>query len=81
MALSVRSGIVDIDLIGTQFEFFTTTPAIILLGIAMLAEFAAYYVPFIDNLLDTIATPADDNLRSRNDCNLTEGSEPVIQWQ
>ena len=58
MALSVRSGIVDIDLIGTNFEFFTTTPAIILLGIAMLAEFAAYYLPFIDNLLDTIATPA-----------------------
>ena len=61
MALSVRSGIVDIDLIGTNFEFFTTTPAIILLGIAMPAEFAAYYVPFIDNLLDNYRYSGSSN--------------------
>ncbi len=32
-------------------------PALILLGIAMLVEILAYYIPFVDNLLDTIATP------------------------
>jgi hypothetical protein len=32
-------------------------PAIVLFGTAAVAEMAAYYVPFIDNLLDTIATP------------------------
>ena len=32
-------------------------PAIISLGIAMIAEILGYYVPFVDNLLDTIATP------------------------
>ncbi len=32
-------------------------PALIALGIAMVAEIFAYYIPFIDNLLDTIATP------------------------
>lgn len=80
MALSVRSGIVEIDLIGTNFEFFTTTPAIILLGIAMLAEFAAYYLPFIDNLLDTIATPAAVIAGVGMTAISLEGSEPVIQW-
>tara|TARA_B100001079_G_scaffold157550_1_gene135087 strand:- start:35 stop:595 length:561 start_codon:yes stop_codon:yes gene_type:complete len=80
MALAVRSGIVDIELIGTQFEFFTSTPAIILLGIAMLAEFAAYYVPFIDNLLDTIATPAAVISGVGMTAISLEGSEPIIQW-
>ncbi len=32
-------------------------PALITLGIAMVAEIFAYYIPFVDNLLDTIATP------------------------
>lgn len=32
-------------------------PAMIALGIAMIAEIFGYYIPFIDNLLDTIATP------------------------
>lgn len=32
-------------------------PAMIALGIAMIAEILGYYLPFIDNILDTIATP------------------------
>ena len=32
-------------------------PALIALGIAMFAEIFAYYIPFVDNILDTIATP------------------------
>ncbi len=49
-----------------HFHFFTlpadmhwlaSWPAIICLGTAAIAEIAAYYIPFIDNLLDTIATP------------------------
>lgn len=32
-------------------------PALITLGIAMIFEIFAYYIPFVDNLLDTIATP------------------------
>jgi hypothetical protein len=80
MALSVRSGIVDIELIGTQFEFFTSTPAIILLAIAMIAEFAAYYVPLVDNLLDTIATPAAVIAGIGMTAISLEGSEPIVQW-
>lgn len=32
-------------------------PALISFGVAMLVEILAYYIPFVDNLLDTIATP------------------------
>lgn len=32
-------------------------PALITLGVAMIVEIGAYYVPFIDNMLDTISVP------------------------
>lgn len=41
-----------------SFQWLATTPALICLGAATLLEIAAYYVPFIDNLLDTIAAPS-----------------------
>jgi len=40
------------------FEWIGTVPAVILFGSATLLEIAAYYVPWIDNVLDSIATPA-----------------------
>lgn len=32
--------------------------ALALLGVATFAEITAFYIPFVDNLLDTVATPA-----------------------
>jgi hypothetical protein len=39
------------------FQWLSGWPAIICFGTATVAEILAYYVPFIDNLLDTITTP------------------------
>jgi len=39
------------------FGWMGTWPAIIAFGIATLVEISAYYIPWLDNLLDTIATP------------------------
>jgi hypothetical protein len=39
------------------FQWLASWPAIICFGTATAAEILAYYVPFIDNLLDTITTP------------------------
>jgi hypothetical protein len=47
----------QIDL-AANMQWMATWPAIITLSIATIAEVLAYYIPFIDNLLDTIATPA-----------------------
>ena len=43
--------------INNNFEFVNTLAAMILLGVAMIAEILAYYFPYIDNFLDTLATP------------------------
>ena len=39
------------------FAWIGSWPATIAFGIAMVLEIAAYYIPWLDNLLDTIATP------------------------
>ena len=70
----------DLNLAGTQFEFFTSTLAIIILGIATIAEFAGYYVPWIDNSLDTIATPASILAGIAMTAIVLEGTDPIIQW-
>jgi hypothetical protein len=41
-----------------NFAWLATLPAVILLSVAALVEILAYYIPGVDNLLDTLATPA-----------------------
>ncbi len=54
-ALAVRSGmVVPVE----SFLWIGSTPALILFSAATLLEVAAYYVPWMDNLLDTVATPS-----------------------
>ena len=40
------------------FEWVGSYPALVAFAVATCVEIAGYYVPWIDNLLDTIATPA-----------------------
>ncbi|MGZ5197915.1 MAG: DUF4126 domain-containing protein [Kaistella sp.] len=40
-----------------SFEWLAGLPTLITTGIAMVAEVLAYYIPFIDHLLDTISVP------------------------
>jgi hypothetical protein len=44
--------------LGESFSWLDSVPAMTMLGAAALAEVAAYYIPLVDNLLDTIAAPA-----------------------
>jgi hypothetical protein len=40
-----------------QFEWLAGLPTLITTGIATIAEILAYYIPFIDHLLDTLSIP------------------------
>ena len=44
--------------VGENFAWLATPGALTLLGVAAVVEILAYYIPGVDNLLDTIATPA-----------------------
>ena len=58
LSIAVRADAVDVDLTNSSLEYFDSNVAVILLGVATVAELAAYYVPWVDNLLDSIASPA-----------------------
>lgn len=44
--------------LGAGFQWMSSTAAIICFGTATVFEIAGYYLPFIDNILDTVTTPA-----------------------
>ena len=44
--------------LGEGFQWIGSLPAMISFGAATAIEVAAYYVPIVDNFLDTVATPA-----------------------
>ena len=55
MGLAARSGSLPVS---DSFLWVASTPALAMLAIAAAVEIAAYYIPGLDNLLDTLATPA-----------------------
>jgi len=40
-----------------SFEWLAGLPTLIITGVATVAEILAYYIPFIDHLLDTVSVP------------------------
>lgn len=52
--LAGRFGFLPLD---GSFEWMTTIPILIVFGVATIVEIGAYYIPVVDNLLDTIALP------------------------
>jgi len=55
VGIAARSG--QVHLAG-GFEWLGADIALVMFGIAALLEMAAYFIPFLDNLLDTVAGPA-----------------------
>ena len=56
MSLASRAEVGQLVL-GDNFAWIGSTPALITFSIATLLEIAGYYIPWVDNLLDTVATP------------------------
>jgi len=54
LSIAALSGHVTL---ASGFEWIGTPPALIVFGIATVVEVLAYYIPWLDNLLDTVATP------------------------
>jgi hypothetical protein len=54
MGIGAREGLLPIS---SGFDWVMTWPALVMLGVASVVEIAAYYIPGLDNLLDTLAAP------------------------
>lgn len=67
--------------LGESFEWVTSWPAMIALGTATLLEVGAYYIPWLDNALDAVATPAAVIAGSlATAAFLPEGMGPFLSW-
>jgi len=53
-SIAAKAGLFPVN---EGFQWLAGWPALITLGTATVIEILAYYIPFIDNLLDTITTP------------------------
>lgn len=63
-----------------NFAWLGTPQALIMLGVAALAEILAYYVPGVDNLLDTVATPAAFVAGTMVTAAVVTDLPPMVKW-
>ncbi len=63
-----------------EFEWIATYPALAAFGIATIFEIAAYYIPWVDNLLDTIAVPAATVAGTIVMASAVSDVSPFLQW-
>ena len=62
------------------FAWIGTTEAAIAFTIATLFEVSAYYIPFVDNLLDTIQVPVAVGIGTVMTAATLGHTDPVLQW-
>jgi len=80
MAVWVRVGFLDVNIEGTEFEAFSSDVSILLLGVASLSEILAYKIPWMDNMLDSLATPMAGLAGVSVVAVSLEGADPSVQW-
>ena len=81
LSVAVRTDtLISLDLSDTGFAIFDSNAAVLVLGIACLAEFGAYYIPWLDNLLDTIASPAAVLSGIGMSSMILVEADPIMQW-
>lgn len=64
----------------SAFEWLDSWPALIALGVATVFELGAYYIPWLDNLLDTVAAPAAMAAGTVLATSFLKIDSPVLNW-
>ena len=66
--------------VGENFAWLGTPPALMMLGVAAVVEILAYYIPGVDNLLDTLATPAAVVAGTLVSAAVITDLPPMLKW-
>jgi len=77
LAIAGFGGVVPLS---DSFQWLATLPAIAMLAVAAAVEIAAYYVPGVDNLLDTIATPTALIAGTIAAAAVMTDLPPIVKW-
>ncbi|GAB4543379.1 MAG: DUF4126 domain-containing protein [Pleurocapsa sp.] len=79
LVMSLASLFGDLEL-SSQFEWLGTYFAAIALGVATVVEILAYYIPVVDNFLDTIEIPTAVAVGTVLTAANLGDIDPVLQW-
>ena len=63
-----------------SFGWIGTYQALVLFSVATLIEVLSYYIPWVDNLLDTIATPAAILAGAIATASVVTDMSPLMRW-
>lgn len=63
-----------------EFDWIGTYPALAAFAIATIFEIAAYYIPWVDNLLDTVAVPAATVAGTIVMASAVSDMSPFLKW-
>jgi len=63
-----------------EFEWIATYPALAAFSIATLFEISAYYIPWVDNLLDAFAVPAATVAGTIVMASVVSDMSPFLKW-
>ncbi|MFD0861523.1 DUF4126 domain-containing protein [Sungkyunkwania multivorans] len=78
-ALSL-AGFYDVIPLNDSWEWVGSLAAVIALGVATIVEIFAYYIPWVDNLLDTIAVPLAAIAGTAVVVATAADLDPVVTW-
>jgi hypothetical protein len=67
-------------ILGPSFAWLSSTPALVALALATVLEIAGYYIPWLDHLLDVIATPAAVVAGAVMTASVVTGLDPMTRW-
>jgi hypothetical protein len=79
LALSI-AGLTNTLELSQGFAWIGTVPALIAFGTATVMEVAAYYIPWVDNILDSIATPAAVVAGTIVSASVITEISPLLKW-
>lgn len=66
--------------LGDSFAWMSSTPALIVLGVATVLEIGAYYVPWLDHALDVLASPSAVVAGVVMTASVVTGLDPMLKW-
>lgn len=77
MSLAAHSGHLTL---APSFQWIASTPALITFSIATALEISAYYIPWLDNFLDSLATPAAIVAGTVVTASMVTNVDPFLRW-
>lgn len=77
MCIAAQAGHLHLS---SGFEWIGSPAALVCFSVATVLEIIAYYVPWLDNLLDTIATPAAVVAGTILTASVVTDMSPLMQW-